>query len=43
MNTNNLVALVLFIVAQVCVVLAGYLQWIIITEVNRKLPDGDQI
>jgi hypothetical protein len=43
MSTNILVALALFAVAQVCIVLAGYLQWIMIAEVNRKLPDGEHI
>jgi hypothetical protein len=43
MSTNILIALVLFAFAQACVVVAGYLQWIIIAEVNRKLPDAEQI
>jgi hypothetical protein len=43
MSTNVLVALVLFAAAQVCAALGGYLQWIMLAEVNRKLPDAEQI
>jgi len=43
MSTNALLAVALFAAAQACIVMAGYLQWVILAEVNRKLPDGERI
>ncbi len=42
MNGFPVLGAVLFVLAQLFIVVSGYLQWVMLAEVNRKLPDSEQ-
>jgi hypothetical protein len=43
MTPKAIVALLLFVAAQVCILAAGYTMIVMLAEVNRRLPEGQQI